>query len=94
MSQPYTSQDYREFKAHWQSRIEYTPSAYQFTIWLGLYRLQALKDACDHTARWLKRTLEKQTLTTDDLIRYYSATARNINKAMIAAERMDAEAAR
>jgi hypothetical protein len=83
---------YHILKACWQERIDWTPSPYQFFVWLRLYNLDALKEATRGTARWIgKRQATNEPVTEDDLIRYYSATARNIDAAMTAAAEVDAE---
>src|SRR5271167_4255710 len=69
---------YHIFKACWQERIDWTPSPYQFFVWLRLYNLDALKEATRGTARWIgKRQAKNEPVTEDDLVSYYSATARS-----------------
>jgi hypothetical protein len=90
---PEQREQYHVLKTYWQERINWVPSPYQFFIWLDLYRLDALKEAVRCSARWLKRHCEKnEPITyTDDLIRYFSATARYIQSNMTIAEEVDAE---
>jgi hypothetical protein len=83
--------DYHTLKTYWLERIGFEPSPYQFFTWLKLWHLDALKEAVRCTARWLQRKYDKQESgTEEDLIRYFSATARNIHQAMQAAAEIDA----
>jgi hypothetical protein len=66
------------------------PPPYQFLAWLKLWHIDALKEAVRCTARWVKRQMERgEEIDSDDLIRYFSATARNIHSAKEAAESLE-----
>ena len=85
---PITESERREFqtlRTYWQDRLP-AVSNYQHFVWLRLYRMDALKEAVRCTKRWFERTPEA---TEDEMIRYFSATARNINAAMDAVDQVD-----
>lgn len=93
---PQEIQAYRIFKAYWSERISWHPTPYQFITWLNLYRLDALKEAVRCTSRWMDRSTscpgddEGIEQWENDVIRYFSATARNIQHNMVAAESLEA----
>lgn len=84
---------YHVLKTYWTERIAWVPAPYQFFVWLRLYNLDALKEAIRCSARWLGRQKDKgqPIADTDELVRYVSATARNIHQNMLLAEEVDAE---
>lgn len=93
MNTPLSAADraaYHSLKTYWVERIAYLPTPYQFLAWLKLWHIDALKEAVRCTARWIKRQMERgEEIDSDDLIRYFSATARNIHAAMEAAESLE-----
>jgi len=91
---PEQRETYHVLKAYWTERISWVPAPYQFFVWLRLYPdMDALKEAIRCSARWLGRQKDKgQPITdTDELVRYVSATARNIHQNMLLAEAVDTE---
>jgi hypothetical protein len=93
MNTPLSAADraaYHSLKTYWVERIAYLPTPYQFLAWLKLWHIDALKEAVRCTARWVKRQMERgEEIDSDDLIRYFSATARNIHSAKEAAESLE-----
>jgi hypothetical protein len=90
---PERRETYHVLKAYWAEHISWVPAPYQFFIWLSLYNLDALKEATRCSARWLGRQKDKghPITDTDELVRYFSATARNIHQNMLLAAEVDAE---
>jgi hypothetical protein len=82
---------YHVLKTYWTEHISWVPAPYQFFIWLRLYNLDALKEAIRCSARWLGRQKDKgQPITdTDELVRYVSATARNIHQNILLAAQLE-----